>query len=72
MFQENGFTTGVDMYERFAPIINVTIPGYDGTITNVITASQRAVYRWSVINVVAARNWWRSLPQSMHHNHATT
>jgi len=69
-FNEHQDGGDVNMYERFVPIFNVIMPENDGRLRMIIAASQRAVYRWSRINVINAHNWWRSQPQSMHHSHA--
>jgi len=69
-FNEHQDGGDVNMYERFVPIFNVIMPENGGRLRMIIAASQRAVYRWSRINVINAHNWWRSQPQSMHHSHA--
>jgi len=71
MFQDpHGVVDGVSMCERFAPIMNWVYQADNGTKQMVITASQRAVYRWTIlIDESNPRCWWRSHHQRMHPKH---
>ena len=70
MFQENGVIDGVNMYERLAPITSWVSQADDGANQMVITASQRAVYRWTIlIDESDPRCWWRSNHQRMDPKH---